>query len=118
MSDAPVQLDYERPSKLMSPQIVLLTCVPGIAALVMYSFMLALTMPPIVAFVIGYLFWPVLFLSVPLGIWSILRFRRQFPKDARPWYVSVSIAGHFLALLMGIPFTALFLVAALTGHLK
>jgi hypothetical protein len=98
----------------VSAQTALLSCAPGLLALVTYVAHQYRDVPTI----IGYLFWPLLALGVLLGAVCFVRFRRNYRGRARPWFVSLSLALHTLVLLVGVPFLLLLGFSALTGNLR
>jgi hypothetical protein len=106
---------YESPGTLaISAQSALLSCLPGVFALVTYAAHQWQDVPKFV----GYLFWPLLAVGVVTGFICFARFRRAYRGRSRPWFVSLSIAAHFLVLLVGVPFLLLLVVGALTGNLR
>ena len=98
----------------ISAQTALLSCLPGVFALVTYVAHQWQELPKIV----GYLFWPLLAIGVVAGFVCLVRFRRAYRGRKRPWFVSMSIAAHLLVLLIGVPFLLLLIVGALTGNLQ
>lgn len=108
-------IDYESPETgAISAQSALLSCLPGVFALVTYVAHQWQDVPKVV----GYLFWPLLAVGVVVGFICFARFRRAYRGRKRPWFVSMSIAAHFLVLLVGVPFVVLLIVGALTGNLR
>ncbi|CAN5416515.1 hypothetical protein BH10PLA1_BH10PLA1_20420 [soil metagenome] len=116
MQQKPQAIDYAsvKTDRCVSAPAAVISCVPGMFALVTYSAHQSIALPK----VLGYLFWPMLAIGVVVGFICVIRFRRAYRGRKRPWFVSVSVAARFLVLLVGIPFLLLLIVGALTGNLR
>ena len=109
-------IDYAAPQPdagTVSPQKSFLTCSPGIFAVLIYVVHQYQDVPSF----FGYLFWPLMFVGVVIGIVCSIRFRRCYRGRSRPWFVSLNLAVHTLVLLIGVPFLLLLIIGALTGNL-
>jgi hypothetical protein len=113
-------IDYAKAdAEPVSAQKALLSCTPGLLALVTYATMQFETpqgVPVIILYLLAYLFWPLLAIGVLVGAVCFGRFRRRYRGRKRPWFVSVSIAVHTLVLLVGVPFLSLVIAGLLAGN--
>jgi hypothetical protein len=98
----------------ISAQSALLSCLPGVLALIIYAAHQWKDVPEAV----GLMFWTLLAIGVVAGFIYFTRLRRAYRGRKPPWFVSMSIALHFLVLLVGVPLLSLLIVGALTGNLK
>jgi hypothetical protein len=110
-------IGYEAPqasAETVSPWSAICTCLPGIAAIAAYVRNRSADLPRPIA----PLFWPLLAIGVMVGLLCIGRFNRVYRGRRRPWFVSLSIAAHFLVVLIGVPFLLLFLVSGIVDGIR